>query len=104
MDEAECSLEWNRPGENARTLKNPVPLAAVRPLTFGASDTINDLNRSYDCSGGEFVRVEFELASLVFLYLEGSLNQSPAKVVGPHRPVFDVLAQMQNRIRPRLPD
>ena len=57
MDEAECSLEWNRPGENARTLKNPVPLAAVRPLTFGASDTINDLNRSYDCSGGEFVRV-----------------------------------------------
>ena len=81
-----------------------MPLAAVRSLALGTSDAIDNLNRSDDCSGGQFVRVEFELASLVFLHLEGSLNQNPSTVVGPHRPVFDVLAQMQNRVRPRLPD
>ena len=82
-DEAECSLEWNRLGENARILKNPMPLAAVRPLAFGTSDAIDNLIPIRRLLRWQFVRVEFELASLVFLHLEGSLNQNPSTVVGP---------------------
>jgi hypothetical protein len=72
--ESKLSLEWDRLGKNAWILKNAMPLAAVRPFAFGTSDAIDNLNRSDDCSGRQFVGVKFELASLVFLHLEGSLN------------------------------
>ena len=48
----------------------------------------------------ELIGVELELPSLLALDLERRLNQNPPAAMRAHWPVLDVLAEMQDRMRP----
>src|SRR5579872_5112848 len=106
LDKPESTLEWNRIDENHRVLENPVPLSLDRPLALVVTDTIIDLNGTYDVTPRKIVDVEPALAGCFAFFASHcyrGLDENASATMRSPRPILYIFAEVQDCVCPWLP-